>query len=174
MGKELGKVMQTLAQWTEDYSCTDPFCFVVTGVMQYVGGAEGDIKACGQDFLHAFSNFTHGFHMMRAAGDFDLGDFKFNTNVNEIIDGVHSFGLGVKDVAQGVGQCHLGELAVILAKLGTKMTLAPEVGWLEELLHILIESKHIEQEIGDACLAWPSHNYPSFGFNLAKLIKTLV
>lgn len=174
VGMDLGKVIQTLSQWTQDYGCKDPFCYVVTGIMQFVGGAQGDIKACGKDFLHAFMNFTHGFGKMRGAASKGIGDFSFNTDVNQIIGGVHEFGVAMKDVAQGVGQCHLPELAIMLGKLGTKMTLSPVVGWLEELLHILIESKHIEQEIGDACLAFSSHNYPGFGFNLARLIKTLL
>ena len=172
VGMELGKAMQTLAQWTQDYGCRDPYCFLVTGMMQYIGGAEADIKACGQSFLHAFTNFTHGFGKMRGTGS--RGDFAFNTDVNQIVEGVHMFGVAMKDVAQGVGLCHLPELAIMLGKLGTKMTLTPVVGWLEELLHILIESKHIEQEIGDACIAFSSHNYPGFGFNLARLIKTLL
>ena len=84
------------------------------------------------------------------------------------------FGVAMKDVAAGVGKCHLPELAILLAKLGTKLTITPVVGWLEELLHILIEGKHIEQEIGDACVSFSGHNYPGFGYNLARLIKTLV
>jgi len=172
VGAELGRVMKTLAQWTEDYACNDPWCYITTGIMQYIGSFEGDLKECLYDFEYSFSNFSHGFGQMHGHGI--GGDFHFNTNVNELIQGVRYFGVAMKDVAQGVGKCHLGELALILGKLGNKMTLTPVIGWLEELLHILIEGQHIEQEIVDACVAWGSHNYPGFGFNLARLVKTLL
>lgn len=50
----------------------------------------------------------------------------------------------------------------------------PEVGWLEELLHILIEGVHIEQEVGDACVDYGDGNWAGFGYNIAKLVKTLL
>jgi len=171
-GMQLGKVLQTLSQWTQDYACRDPFCFIVTGVMQYVGVVEADIKDCAKDFLWAFTNFTRGFGKMHGSGW--GGDFHFNTDISEVKAGVGMMGQGLKDVAAGVGKCHLGDLALMLGKLGAKMSLSPVVGWIEELLHILIEGRHIEQEIGDACVAFSSQNYPGFGYNLAKLVKTLV
>ena len=50
----------------------------------------------------------------------------------------------------------------------------PEVSFIEEVLHILIEGVEIEKEIGDACEDYADQNWPGFGFNLAKLIKTLL
>lgn len=175
VGNELGKVVQGLGQWTEAHACKKPFCFLVSGIMQYVGEIEGDIKACEMDFMHGFMNFTEGIgkigsSVVKTSG----GDFDFNSNLDEIVEGVHMFGMGMNDVAQGVGDCHLEALSALLLRLGGKFSQAPEIGWLEELLHILIDGRHIEQEIGDACLAFGGHNYPAFGFNLAKLIKTLL
>jgi len=175
VGHELGKVMTALGQWTEAHACKQPFCYVVSGIMQYVGEIEGSIQACEMDFEHSFLNFTEGFGKIgTAVVKTDAGDFHFNSNLEEIVAGVHMFGMGMKDVAQGVGDCHFVELSALLIKLSHKFSLAPEIGWLQEILHILIDGKHIEQEIGDACLAFGGHNYPAFGFNLAKLIKELV
>jgi len=79
----------------------------------------------------------------------------------------------MKQVAKAVTDCHLEEFAEILTELAVKLGIVPEVGWLEELLHILIEGVHIENEVGDACLDYSSGNWVGFGYNIAKLVKTL-
>merc|ERR1712166_952396 len=70
--------------------------------------------------------------------------------------------------------CHMEEFAELLSALAIKLGIVPEVGWLEELLHILIEGVHIENEVGDACTDYGDGNWAGFGYNVAKLVKTLV
>ena len=77
-------------------------------------------------------------------------------------------------MAKGVSDCHLQEFADLLEKLAVKLGIAPEIGWIEEILHILIEGVNIENEIGDACDDFGEKNWVGFGYNLAKLIKTLL
>jgi hypothetical protein len=55
-----------------------------------------------------------------------------------------------------------------------KLGLVPEVSFIEEVLHILIDGVQIENEIGDACEDYADQNWPGFGYNLAKLVETLV
>ena len=43
-----------------------------------------------------------------------------------------------------------------------------------DLLPILIEGKEIEEEIGAACVAYSDGNWVGFGYNIAKLVKTLI
>ena len=49
-----------------------------------------------------------------------------------------------------------------------------QVAWVEEALKILIEGVEIEQEVGTACVDYSEGNWVGFGYNIAKLIKTLV
>ena len=88
--------------------------------------------------------------------------------------GVKAFGQGMNKIADAVTDCHLEEFAELLTKLAIKLGIVPEVGWLEELLHILIEGVHIEHEIGDACEDYGEGNWAGFGYNIAKLVKTLL
>ena len=80
----------------------------------------------------------------------------------------------MKLVAKGVSDCHLEEFADILSKLAIKLGIVPEVGWIEEILHIVIEGVKIENEIGDACDDFGNKNWVGFGYNVARLVKTLV
>merc|ERR1711907_749101 len=83
-------------------------------------------------------------------------------------------GKGMKKIADAVTDCHLEEIAELLSQLAVKLGIVPEVGWLEELLHILIEGVHIEEEVGDACVDYGNGNWAGFGYNIAKLVKTLL
>ena len=98
----------------------------------------------------------------------------FNHDNDHIKQGIQEIGYGFRDIAQGVSDCHLQELADLLAQLAAKLGIAPEISWVEELLQILINGVHIENEIADACQDWTDKNWAGFGYNIAKLIKTLV
>ena len=79
----------------------------------------------------------------------------------------------MKLIAKGVGDCHLQQFADILAKLAAKLGIAPEVSWVEELLSTLINGVEIQDELGDACIDCSQGNWVGFGYNVAKLVKTL-
>lgn len=64
--------------------------------------------------------------------------------------------------------------ADLIAGLATKFGLAPEIGWFELLLHIIIEGVHIEQELGAALTDFGNSNWVGFGWEVASLIKTLL
>ena len=55
-----------------------------------------------------------------------------------------------------------------------KLGIVPEVSFIEEVLHILIEGVQIEEEIGNACEDWSNDNWVGFGYNIAELVKTLL
>jgi len=174
-GTELGKIMNDLSQWTKGHACTSNFCYVVTGIMQFMGDMQGDVHACEADLKQSWGNFSAGFRNLvnDTHGGIDH-IIHFNSDKEHIEAGINDFGMALKDVAQGVGDCHLQELADLLEKLAVKLGLVPEVSFIEEVLHILIEGVEIEKEIGDACEDYADQNWPGFGFNLAKLIKTLL
>jgi len=175
-GAALGKALNELSEWTKGHACQSDFCYVVVGMMQFLGDIQGDVKACSTDFEHAWHNFT--------AGARDILDTKhhhglsilthFNKDKKMVKRGVGEIGMGLKDVAKGVNDCHLQELATILEKLAVKLGIVPEIGVIEEMLHILIDGVHIEQEIGQACTDYAHGNWVGFGYNIAKLVKTLV
>ena len=174
-GSEMGKVMNELSQWTKGHACNSNFCYIVIGVMQFMGDIQGDLQNCEADFKHSMGNFT--------AAAQDLIDqqhsgvdhlIHFNHDNDHIKQGIQEIGYGFRDIAQGVSDCHLQELADLLAQLAAKLGIAPEISWVEELLQILINGVHIENEIADACQDWTDKNWAGFGYNIAKLIKTLV
>ena len=74
-----------------------------------------------------------------------MGDFPFNTDVAHVKAGIKNIGYGLLDVSHGVSDCQLQALADILAQLAVKLGVAPEVQWVEEVLHILIKGVEIEQ-----------------------------
>jgi len=134
---------------------------------------EGDVRACEQDFSQAWKNITAAFEQFKGGSTSAGGDFKFNTDTTAVRQGVKDIGYALKDIAKGVSDCHLQELAEILAALGVKLGLAPEVSWIEEILHIIIEGVDIENELGNACVDYSAGNWVGFGYNVAKLTKTL-
>jgi hypothetical protein len=169
-GHDLGNVLNQLSQWTKGHACTSDMCYVVVGVLQFMGDIDGSVKTCESDFKDAWGDFKDGFDSF---ADSHHSIFHFEHNADQVKAGVKSFGLGMKQVAKAVTDCHLEEFAEILTELAVKLGIVPEVGWLEELLHILIEGVHIENEVGDACLDYSSGNWVGFGYNIAKLVKTL-
>jgi len=174
-GVELGKVMNDLSQWTKGHACTNNFCYVVTGIMQFMGDMTGDVHACEADFKESWGNFSAG--VKNLVNDTHGGIdhlIHFNHDSEHVKKGINDFGHALKMVAAGVKDCHLQELADLLEKLAVKLGLAPEVSFIEEVLKILIDGVQIEDEIGDACEDYAAQNWPGFGYNLAKLIETLV
>jgi len=172
-GSTIGKIMNELSNWTTGHTCSNNFCYVVTGITQYFGDVEGDLKNCQVDFQKGWGNFSTGFQNLLGSGSQGGNDFHFTTNTGDLKRGIRDMGYGLKDVAKGVSDCHLQELADILAQLAAKLELTPEISWLEEFLKIVIDGVEIENEIGDACLDYSQGNWVGFGYNLAKLVKTL-
>lgn len=166
-GANLQKVLDDLSKWTSGHACTSDFCYVVIGIMQYFGEIEGSITECKDDFEEAFNNFTDGFKDL-------VHDDKFSHDKGQISEGIREIGQGMKLVAKGVSDCQLQELADLLTKLAAKLGIAPEVQWIEDILKILIEGVQIENEIGDACTDFADKNWPGFGYNIMKLVKTLL
>lgn len=173
-GAELGKVLQQLSEWTSGHACTSDFCYVVLGIFEFLGDIQGDIRACEADFSRAFGNFSAAFDALRNTSAPSGANADFSFNVPGIRQGIADIGHGMLDVAAGVKDCHLAQLAAVLEKLAIKLGVAPEIAWVEEALRILIEGVQIEQEIGSACLDYSEHNWVGFGYNVARLVETLV
>jgi hypothetical protein len=174
VGNDLQTVMADLSSWTGKHACESDFCYVVVGVLQFLGGFnKGSIKECQNDFKTAYADFKQSAH--------DFGDakekpviFHFKHDKAAIKKGTYNLGAGVKEIAKGVKDCHLEAFAELLEKLAVKLGIAPEVSWLEELLHIVINGVKIENEVGNALEDWSSKNWPGFGYNVAKLTETLL
>lgn len=172
-GADIGKAMNDLSTWTSGHNCENDFCYFVSGVMLFMGDIQGDVRECKADFALGWKNLTAAYDALHG-GAIGGGDFHFNSDTKSIHTGIKDIGYGLKEIAAGVKNCHLEELADLLEKLAVKLGLVPEIGWIEEALHILINGVHIEQDIGDACVDFGNKNYAGFGYNIAKLIKTLV
>jgi len=170
-GSDLIQVMNQLSEWTNGHACQSDFCYVVIGAAQFLGDIQGSVKSCESDFRTAFTNFTDAYkHIV----DTTQPGIHFQKDPKQIKAGVGEIGEGFQLIASGVSDCHVAQLADLLSKLAVKLGVVPEVGWVEEVLHILIESVHVEQDIGNACQDWSVNNYVGFGYNIAKLIEVLV
>lgn len=170
-GGDFQQVMSQLSQWTGKHACDSDFCYVVIGVLQFLGDIKGSIKECKADFEGAFQDFKY------AAANFTdshNGIWHMSHDKSAVRMGVHALGEGVLSISKGVGDCDIVEFAEILAKLAAKLGIEPEVSWLEEVLHILINGVKIEQEVETALVDWSNRNWPGFGYNVAMLIKTLL
>merc|ERR1712232_686398 len=104
-------VMDQLSQWTKGHACTEPFCYVVIGILEFFGDIQGDIQNCKADFKSAFSNFSDAFHLLHNSTllpQAEAGsDFLFSRDESSIKRGVRDIGYGLRDVAKGVADCHL-------------------------------------------------------------------
>jgi hypothetical protein len=87
---------------------------------------------------------------------------------------VGEVGVAFGEMASAVSDCHLEQLAEVLAAVAAKLGLSPEVQIVEEILKIIIEGVQIEQEVSTACIDYSNSNWVGFGYNLAKLLKTLL
>lgn len=171
-GADLHSVVSDMAAWTGKFACNSDLCYTIMGVLTFIGDMSGSIKTCENDFKSAWTDFGDG------VADFHDSHhniiFHFKHDKNAIHAGLKAFGAGFHQISAAVGDCHLEEFAKLLEDLAVKLGLAPEIKFFEELLHILIEGKKVSDEIGDACDAYSSKNFPGFGFNLARLLKTLL
>jgi len=172
-GGDLQRAMTQLSTWTKAHACTDNFCFVVIGILQYLGDVQGSIKECKQDFKMAYGDFIMAYKNITMSHSAP-GFWGWKNNDDSIRKGIAALGEGIEMVSQGVGACDLQEFAEILAELAAKLGIAPEVSWIEEALHVLINGVRIEQEVGSAMIDWSNRNWPGFGYNIAALVKTLV
>lgn len=171
-GESLKEVMDTLYGWTNKHVCTGGPCYVVVGVLQFLGDFDGSLAQCEGDFKGAFVDFQ------LAASNFtdshQSNIFHFSHNQDAIKMGVKSLGDGMHLISKGVGDCHLQAFADLLEKLAVKLGVVPAVSWVEELIKILIDGVQIEDEIGIALDDFADDNWVGFGYNVAKLIKLLV
>jgi len=170
-GGNLQKVMDQLSEWTKKHACTSDFCYIVVGAFQFLGDIEGSVATCKSDFENAFTDFKIAYANF---SDSHHSIFHWHHNKDAIRAGVKEIGAGMKSIANGVGDCHIQEFADILEKLAVKLGIAPEISWIEEILHIVIEGVNIEREIGSACDDFGDKNWVGFGYNVVKLVKTLL
>jgi len=170
-GSKMAAVMNQLSQWSVGHVCTSDACYVVNGVLQYFGDLQNDEKACKSDFKNMWGNFTTAYSELSHMHD---GLFSFSYNKTLVTMGIHDIGHAFSALSDSVSACHLEGLANILDKLANQLGLEPEIGWVEELIHIVINGVSIEQEVADACGDFTGENWPAFGYNLAKLAKTLL
>jgi hypothetical protein len=174
-GSNLGKVLNQLSQWTKGHACTNDFCYVVVGVMEFFGEFQGSVGACKADFEGAWADFKFGAGNLTNSTHSGIEHiFNLNHDAKAVKIGINDIGLGMHLVAKGVGDCHLQALADLIEKLAIKLGLAPEVSFIETLLKILIDGVEIEEEIGDACQDYSSGNWVGFGYNVAKIVKSLL
>lgn len=171
-GADLHGVVTTLSDWTGKHACRSDFCYVVVGVFQFLGDMKGSVKECEHDFQEAWTDFKYSYHNFSSSHENII--FHYKHDKHAIKAGMAALGEGMKDISKGVTDCHIEEFAELLEKLATKLGIAPEISLIEELLHILINGVKIEREIGDAMSDYGHDNWPGFGFNLAKLAKTLL
>lgn len=166
-GSDLQKAVFGLFQWTTGHLCTSDACYVFSGVLQYFSDLAKDIKQCGSDMGDMFHKFEDAYTELAKDGG-------FRKNFTAIAAGVGDIGKGIEDLANSVGDCHLAELADLLAKLAAKLGIAPDVAIVEEVLKIVIEGVSIEREIAAALEDFGAKNWPGFGYNIVKLVKTLL
>lgn len=170
-GGDLQQVMDQLSQWTQKHACQSDFCYIVVGAFQFLGDIKGSVKQCESDFEGAWGDFKGA---VDEFADSHHSIFHWKHNKDAIRAGVKKIGDGMHLVAKGVSDCHVEEFADLLAKLAVKLGIVPEVGWIEEILHILIDGVKIENEIGDACDDYGNKNWVGFGYNIVRLVKTLL
>jgi len=173
-GGDLQAVMSQLSQWTGKHACTSDFCYVVVGVFQFLGDIKGSVKECESDFKGAWGDFQQAYANFSENSHSSWEVWKWSHDKSVVRAGVHALGQGMQEVSKGVGDCHVEEFADILARLAAKLGIAPEVSWIEEVLHIVINGVKIENEVGTALVDWSNRNWPGFGYNIALLIKTLL
>mmetsp|Transcript_41978 Transcript_41978/g.78506 ORF Transcript_41978/g.78506 Transcript_41978/m.78506 type:complete len:820 (+) Transcript_41978:69-2528(+) len=166
-GSELQKAVFSLYRWTTGHLCTTDACYVFSGVLQYVSDLAKDIKHCGSDLEDMFRDFTAAYNEIAHKGG-------FRKNFTAIEAGVGDIGKGIGKLADSVGDCHLKELADILEKLAVKLGIAPHIAIVQEVLKIVIDGVAIEREVAAALEDFGAKNWPGFGYNVIKLIKTLL
>merc|ERR1711881_80204 len=92
---------------------------------------------------------------------------------DNIKDAIKDIGLGLEDIAAGVSDCHLDELADLLTKLAAELAF-PEVSWIAEVLHIIVNGAEIVEDVGLACEAFGEEKWVTFGYDLVKLAEVVL
>ncbi|GMI14973.1 hypothetical protein TrVE_jg10961 [Triparma verrucosa] len=191
-GKEVQVIMDDLSKWSTGHVCQNTWCYVVEGIMEAEAIIEGDVRQCEQDFEDAWQKFEDAvavFNNQVSLADqlskklllkkkmgllLSEDDEALKAAISsKVADAVKDIGLGLEDVAKGVSDCHLEEFAELLTKLAAELAV-PEVSWIAEVLHIIVHSVEIVEDIGEACLDFGDENWVRFGFDLAKLVKVLL
>jgi hypothetical protein len=170
-GQKLVSVMNHLATWTTGHLCTDPMCYIVNGIFQYLDGLGQDVQKCNVDFHTAWYKFEDGFQSLSGHRSFFSG---FDSSTYNITQGVNDMGRALQAVASSVSDCHMPELQGVIAVLANKLLGAPQLTWIETFLKILIDGVSIETELANACKDYVRHDWAGFGYNLMKLEKTLL
>jgi tetratricopeptide (TPR) repeat protein len=177
-GAELQKALSSMYQWTTGHLCTSDACYVFSGILQYFSDLAKDIKKCGHDMEDMLDNFDNAFHLLSANSqsvvDSNSWISGFTRNHTAIEAGIAEIGKGINDLANSVSDCHLADLLSILTALAAKLGIVPELKIVEEILKILIDGVEIEREIANALEDWSEHNWAGFGYNLIKLVKSLL
>jgi len=177
-GKLMGQVMNDMSQWTTGHLCSEPICYVVSGVLQYLAALQNDIGKCKSDFSNTFGNFSAAYHVLvdssvNSGGAYG-GMLQFKHDKAAIKESLLDLSYGIKGIVAGLKDCHLAEFAEILEAVAVKLGVAPEIQFIETLVKILIEGREIENEIADTCSAYATDNWPALGYDLIKLAKTLL
>lgn len=169
-GGSFGHILKQLNEWTAGQACSSEICYVMIGILEFMGDTNGGFKECAADFedgWHDFEGAYRNFSDHRAI-------FHFIHNKKAVQAGVRAVGDGFGALAKSVTDCHMTRIADFMAVLGTKLGISPEVSIFLEILHIVINGVHIEEEIHQACTCFADSNWPCMGYNLMKLVKTLV
>ncbi|GMI41497.1 hypothetical protein TrCOL_g11329 [Triparma columacea] len=191
-GHEIQVIMDDLSKWSTGHVCQNTWCYVVEGIMEAEAIIEGDVRQCEQDFENAWGEFSAAvalFNTQVSLAEELSGEIKRKLMEGEIVgddiealkvqmshkiaDAVKDIGKGLEDVAAGIHDCHLEELADLLTKLAAELAV-PEVSWIAEVLHIVVHGAEIVEDVGLACEDFGDENWVKFGFDLAKLVKVLI
>jgi hypothetical protein len=172
-GSEFQAAVSNLFNWTTSSLCpTNPTnaCYIFNGMMQFINSTlQAEFRQCKVDFQAMESDFKLAFHAF-----IDNNSTGFSANTAKIAQGVANISKGLEELGAAITDCHLEEFVAILALLAGKLSLAPEITIMEDLLKILIEGIPIEKEIATATEDFATQNWPGVGYNLIKLIETLL
>lgn len=171
-GGELQKAVSGLYEWTNGHLCTSDACYTFNGILQFMSDFAMDMKSCKADFEGVFSELKEGFHLLTSDKSKQLKGFTHNLTAIEA--GMGHIGNSFTDMSKTVSDCHLEELAELLAQLGVKLKISPQLAVVEETLTILIHGVAIEKEIAEALQDFSDKNWPGFGYMLMKLVKHLL
>merc|ERR1712194_731930 len=133
---------------------------------------------CKADFHDAFGNFSAAYHVLVDTeinhGGVHGASIKFHHDRKHIKAALLDLSHGIRGIADGVVDCHLEELLQLLELLSLQLGLQPEILLMEYTLKILIDGREIELEVADICSDIATENWPSLGFDLMRLAKTLL
>lgn len=155
-GIDLGKFIVKLASIHSQTGCSFPLCLVVSGVMQVLE-VETSLAQCESDFGSAFSEFES------AVSNWDDGSRKI---------ALHDIADGVDALASSVADCHVEQVAEIIEQLAQQLG-AGALGWLEEIVTILVDGSEIYSDVYGLVNAWSNRNFIEVGVEIAKLAVIL-